>query len=199
MKRKLLLSMVFAIGGLTCIISAIRTVSLVQINFKDATYSFIPGDGWTIAEVNLSIICASLPTLPAIFRYWHHRYRTISVPSPPGTRFSGGKSGKLSRKRLWWSRRRGNGSSNPSSDREKGHKPSDELQIARGVNGENVGYLASIECSHDEEATPMNPIMTAARVHVRTDVSFSDADLCPEDYASVNGKKSIEPRVHVHP
>ncbi|MCJ1373901.1 hypothetical protein MMC20_005131 [Loxospora ochrophaea] len=62
LRRKIGISLLFIIGGLTFIVSIIRIVYYLRFNAEDSSYSFI-GDAYsTPGEVCLAIICACAPT-----------------------------------------------------------------------------------------------------------------------------------------
>ncbi|KAI1272358.1 hypothetical protein F5Y07DRAFT_380243 [Xylaria sp. FL0933] len=68
LSRKLLLSLVFLVGGLTIISSILRVVYLETVDLDDPTYTLTTAGIWTNVEMYLSIICACLPTLYSLFR-----------------------------------------------------------------------------------------------------------------------------------
>jgi len=70
-RQKQALMGIFAIGGFVCLISILRLQSLISIaNSSDPTYDNTPAATWSSAELNVGIICSSLPTLrPLISRY----------------------------------------------------------------------------------------------------------------------------------
>ncbi|KAI9652977.1 MAG: hypothetical protein M1831_006306 [Alyxoria varia] len=100
MKRKMSLSAVFLLGGLVCIASILRIASIDSIDLNDLTCKLVVIKGekqshahetprkrpltthmlldaltlpeiWSLIEMDLSIICACLPTFPNVFRYWY--------------------------------------------------------------------------------------------------------------------------------
>ncbi|KAI0018079.1 hypothetical protein F4780DRAFT_795424 [Xylariomycetidae sp. FL0641] len=59
----------FMLGLFTCVISFIR-LSALQIDTSDPTYSELPGQCWTMAELTSGITCAGLSTMrPLLSRY----------------------------------------------------------------------------------------------------------------------------------
>ncbi|KAL3711675.1 hypothetical protein TMatcc_000366 [Talaromyces marneffei ATCC 18224] len=64
--KKLALSCLFCLGLFTSIISVIRLVSLMAIDFTDITYSVHMGVMWTVIEPELAIICANMPFQKAV-------------------------------------------------------------------------------------------------------------------------------------
>ena len=66
MKQRIALLAVFALGGFVCVVSMIRIKSLVDISRSpDVSWSNPPAAEWSAIEVNVGIICASLPSLKA--------------------------------------------------------------------------------------------------------------------------------------
>ncbi|KAH6988649.1 hypothetical protein EDB80DRAFT_690207 [Ilyonectria destructans] len=58
---------VFAVGGLTCAISIARLQSLVKVaGSKDVTYDNADTATWSAGELNIALVCASLPGLRPI-------------------------------------------------------------------------------------------------------------------------------------
>ncbi|KAJ5116245.1 hypothetical protein N7456_000593 [Penicillium angulare] len=67
--KKIALCSVFSIGLLVSIISIVRLVSLMAIDFTNITGSVQMGVMWTVIEPELAIICANMPLLkPAVAR-----------------------------------------------------------------------------------------------------------------------------------
>ncbi|KAJ5908903.1 hypothetical protein N7495_001585 [Penicillium taxi] len=63
-KQKLILMMMFALGGFVCITSIVRLTSLKKISESiDPTYDNVSAASWSAVECNTGIICACLPTL----------------------------------------------------------------------------------------------------------------------------------------
>ncbi|KAJ5689365.1 hypothetical protein N7462_003757 [Penicillium macrosclerotiorum] len=63
-KQKIVLMIMFALGGFVCITSIIRLVSLKKIaDSTDPTYDNVGAASWSAIECNTGIICACLPTL----------------------------------------------------------------------------------------------------------------------------------------
>lgn len=64
LKQKRALMLVFALGGFVCIVSILRLQSLVTIsNSTDPTFDNPPAATWSSIEINVGLICASLPAL----------------------------------------------------------------------------------------------------------------------------------------
>lgn len=67
-ERKLLLQGVFLLGAFAIVASIVRIIYLRTINMSDITYSVnLPGI-WTVIEMDLSIVCACLPTVYGLFK-----------------------------------------------------------------------------------------------------------------------------------
>jgi len=75
-KQRFALLAVFALGSFVCIVSIIRMKSLVDISRStDVSWSNPPAAEWSAIEVNVGIICASLPSLKAtITRFFPHLF-----------------------------------------------------------------------------------------------------------------------------
>lgn len=69
MRQKLALLAILTIGWFVCVVSILRFNTLVVINRhpEDATYYAAPISYWSSIEMNLSIVCASLPALKPLF------------------------------------------------------------------------------------------------------------------------------------
>ena len=79
-----------------------RIVTFKQINLYDATWTYIPADYWTAAELCLSIICACLPTIRPLWRSLVEAYKnrsrsrhTTESDNPPMSQ-EGAKSHRMS-------------------------------------------------------------------------------------------------------
>jgi len=67
-KQKLGLAIVFTMGGIVALISILRIPALIETsNSTDITFDNIKLGIYSSVEVNVSIICASLPALKALF------------------------------------------------------------------------------------------------------------------------------------
>ncbi|PNS15537.1 hypothetical protein CAC42_796 [Sphaceloma murrayae] len=65
-KQKIGLMLVFALGGFVCLTSILRLRALYDVtNSTDLTWENGPIAYWSSVEVNVGIVCASLPTLKA--------------------------------------------------------------------------------------------------------------------------------------
>lgn len=76
LKKKLRVAAIFSAGGLACITSIIRLVDIVHNGMSpNQTLVFMRVNLWGIAEVNIGLICACLPILPAFYK---HNFRNQS-------------------------------------------------------------------------------------------------------------------------
>lgn len=70
-RQKLLVISIFCLGFFTCIISIVRLFTLrAAINTSDPTWDNVPSAYWSIVELNCGILCASLPPLRPLLRYF---------------------------------------------------------------------------------------------------------------------------------
>ncbi|MCJ1469906.1 hypothetical protein MMC07_008550 [Pseudocyphellaria aurata] len=105
LKRKVGISVVFAIGLFACATSIVRAVvSFKLIGVTDQTWELIPLAYWSDAEIASGLICVSVPVLPQLIRRlapvikstfasYAHRHpkhsgssHTLGAPSWPGAR-----------------------------------------------------------------------------------------------------------------
>ncbi|KAL4789422.1 hypothetical protein BDV19DRAFT_397043 [Aspergillus venezuelensis] len=85
--KKIALSVVFCMGLLVSIISIVRLVALMAIDFNDITHSVQMGVLWTVVEPELAILCANMPILkPVLSRMFPKLFsthqRTYGVSDP---------------------------------------------------------------------------------------------------------------------
>ncbi|GKZ63770.1 hypothetical protein AnigIFM50267_000053 [Aspergillus niger] len=66
---RIMLSLVFSLGGFVCVTSIVRLVYMATIDVTDLTYTFTVPGIWTTVETNMSIICACLPMIPSLFKH----------------------------------------------------------------------------------------------------------------------------------
>ncbi|KAL3429186.1 hypothetical protein BDV09DRAFT_190342 [Aspergillus tetrazonus] len=64
--KKLALTAVFCMGLLVSVISIVRLMALMAIDFNDITYTLPMGVLWTVLEPQLAIVCANMPVLKPI-------------------------------------------------------------------------------------------------------------------------------------
>jgi len=72
-----------------CLVSLIRIVSIVRLDFLDITYTFSTISYWGAAEVNLAIICACLTTLKPLLVRLFPRLLGSTITTRYGTGASG--------------------------------------------------------------------------------------------------------------
>ncbi|KAL4734467.1 hypothetical protein BDV11DRAFT_212752 [Aspergillus similis] len=72
-RRKILLSGVCSLGGFVCVTSIVRVYYLSWIQTDNITYTFYLAGIWTAVDINMSIICACLPTLPSLVKHFRRR------------------------------------------------------------------------------------------------------------------------------
>ncbi|KAF1974689.1 hypothetical protein BU23DRAFT_530988 [Bimuria novae-zelandiae CBS 107.79] len=83
-RQKNLLMGVFAVGGFVCVVSIIRLHSLVGIsNSKDPTWDNAPAASWSSVEVNVAIVCSSLPCIRPLLSRWLPQLFTSKYKSTP--------------------------------------------------------------------------------------------------------------------
>ncbi|CAK7265054.1 hypothetical protein SEPCBS57363_001386 [Sporothrix epigloea] len=67
-RQKIMISVLFFLGGFACIASIIRLAYLHLLhNPVDVTYDLVSSVMWTIAECTIGIVCVSLPPLRSLF------------------------------------------------------------------------------------------------------------------------------------
>ncbi|CAK7211541.1 hypothetical protein SCUCBS95973_001150 [Sporothrix curviconia] len=67
-RQKIMISVLFFLGGLACIASIIRLAYLhLLYDPIDVTYDLVSSVMWTIAECTIGIVCVSLPPLRSLF------------------------------------------------------------------------------------------------------------------------------------
>ncbi|KAL4923821.1 uncharacterized protein BDV17DRAFT_301564 [Aspergillus undulatus] len=72
-RQKVLLTGIFSMGGLVCIVSLLRIVSFDAADRSDPTYTQIPSSTWSSVEQGVGIVCACLPTLRPLRRLFGDR------------------------------------------------------------------------------------------------------------------------------
>jgi hypothetical protein len=85
-KQKRMLIFVFAMGGLACIVAIVRMEGVVNIlKTEDLSSENADLAAWSSAEVNISVICASLPALRPFLSKWLPKILGPSWGSRMGT------------------------------------------------------------------------------------------------------------------
>ncbi|KAL1902484.1 hypothetical protein Sste5346_001465 [Sporothrix stenoceras] len=71
-RQKIMISVLFFLGGFACIASIIRLAYLhLLYDPIDVTYDLVSSVMWTIAECTIGIVCVSLPPLRSLFaKFW---------------------------------------------------------------------------------------------------------------------------------
>lgn len=70
-RQKYLLIGVFATGGIVCVVSILRLHALIRISDSmDPTFDNPLSAAWSAVEVNVSIVCSSLPCIRPILARW---------------------------------------------------------------------------------------------------------------------------------
>ncbi|KAL4950324.1 hypothetical protein BDW69DRAFT_187468 [Aspergillus filifer] len=75
LRRKMMLSVLFAIGTFVCITTIVRVYYLSIIDYDDVTYTLSTVGIWTMLEMHLGIICACLPVIAGLVRFLSTRRR----------------------------------------------------------------------------------------------------------------------------
>ncbi|PLB53899.1 hypothetical protein P170DRAFT_460209, partial [Aspergillus steynii IBT 23096] len=71
--KKLLVSGVFFLGGITCILSIVRITTVITQGHEDITYGVQFIMIVTVIEMNTGIICTCLPMFPSLIRRWKRK------------------------------------------------------------------------------------------------------------------------------
>ncbi|OCK80777.1 hypothetical protein K432DRAFT_327625 [Lepidopterella palustris CBS 459.81] len=76
-REKAGLVLIFAMGAFSCVAAIIRLQTIAIFTFsKDPFFDAVPGDIWSAIEINVAIICASLPSLKPLICYCSRSERT---------------------------------------------------------------------------------------------------------------------------
>ncbi|PYI26787.1 hypothetical protein BP00DRAFT_450878 [Aspergillus indologenus CBS 114.80] len=78
-RRRILLSLVFSLGGFVCVASIIRLIYMATVDITDLTYTFVTPGIWTMVEMNMSIICACLPVIPNLVQHVRTSRSTVGA------------------------------------------------------------------------------------------------------------------------
>ncbi|KAF2749358.1 hypothetical protein M011DRAFT_456842 [Sporormia fimetaria CBS 119925] len=98
-REKIVLMLILGLGGFACCASVIRLNALHTVaTSQDITWDNPGTATWSTIELNVGIICASLPTLRALFAKYFPRFFSSSVLSR-GNVGNGYRSNGYSRKR----------------------------------------------------------------------------------------------------
>ncbi|KAI9830791.1 MAG: hypothetical protein M1826_004425 [Phylliscum demangeonii] len=79
LRRRLGLISVFSAGLFACVSSILRLYATVKSpNSPDQLWSVVPIQLWTLAEINVGLICACLPALPSFYHHFFPNRSTIA-------------------------------------------------------------------------------------------------------------------------
>lgn len=138
-RKKVALSVIFGLGALICILSAIRVSSIAALDYNDFTHSVVPDAIYSVLEPCLGVINASLPILqPVASRIAKSRvysYLLYSMPTSFGFSKGAGSTPKMSRSPIG-SGGQGSGNSRTTANR------TDECDEAAGKQN-FLNYLAA--------------------------------------------------------
>ncbi|KAK3335203.1 hypothetical protein B0T19DRAFT_452053 [Cercophora scortea] len=90
---KIGLTCVFLFGSIVSVISIIRIVALTQLDLTNLTGTMIWADFWSCMEINLAIICVSLPMLGTLFSRCTSRRGASKLPGPSNSDGYGSTNG----------------------------------------------------------------------------------------------------------
>ncbi|ERT03248.1 plasma membrane protein Pth11 [Sporothrix schenckii 1099-18] len=98
-RQKIVISVLFFLGGFACIASIVRLAYLhVLYDPIDVTHDLVSSVMWTIAECTIGIVCVSLPPLRSLFaKFWPGVFGNASpAHSSTSAVFVAGKSARMS-------------------------------------------------------------------------------------------------------
>ncbi|KAL4917132.1 hypothetical protein BDW62DRAFT_218351 [Aspergillus aurantiobrunneus] len=72
-KRKVLVSLVFAMGGFVCIASIVRLYYMATIDVANVTLTMSVPGMWTMIEMNMTILCACFPIVPSMLKCYRQQ------------------------------------------------------------------------------------------------------------------------------
>lgn len=86
LKKKILMTMIFATGLLACITSILRTYYTWRIvQSPDVSYNIVPMGMWTYAEISIGIVISCLPVIPKFFQHIGPKvYSALTLRSKSG-------------------------------------------------------------------------------------------------------------------
>ncbi|GAB7350189.1 hypothetical protein MBLNU459_g0851t1 [Dothideomycetes sp. NU459] len=92
-RQKIAVMFVFALGSFVCIVSFIRLRYLSRIaHSKDPTRDNVNAATWSVIEINVGIVCASLPPLKAFLSRIFPGLMASNFSASTNNEFSGGSS-----------------------------------------------------------------------------------------------------------
>lgn len=65
--KKISVSVLFLLGGLTCVYSVARLPVIWRLTWSDVTMSIIPADGWSTIEMNIAVMTSCIPAIKPLF------------------------------------------------------------------------------------------------------------------------------------
>ncbi|KAI4277218.1 MAG: hypothetical protein LQ337_001932 [Flavoplaca oasis] len=65
--QKLLLTGIFTVGLIVCVVSIVRLVILANVDQSDITWNYVPAAIWSAAEPSVAVVSACLPSLRPLF------------------------------------------------------------------------------------------------------------------------------------
>ncbi|KAL8888010.1 MAG: hypothetical protein Q9205_002299 [Flavoplaca limonia] len=65
--QKLLLTGIFTVGLMVCVVSIVRLVILANVDQADITWNYVPAATWSAAEPSVAVVSACLPSLRPLF------------------------------------------------------------------------------------------------------------------------------------
>ncbi|KAJ4363433.1 hypothetical protein N0V83_009726 [Neocucurbitaria cava] len=95
-REKIALIVIFSLGIFSCIASIVRLHAIrIYTESKDPFFDAVPINLWSMVEVNMGILCASIPSLKALFsKAQRERSQNSASYQYHGRERSGGKSSK---------------------------------------------------------------------------------------------------------
>lgn len=94
LKKKVLMTTIFATGFFACITSILRTYYTWKIvQSPDISYNMVPMGMWTYAELSTGIVISCLPVIPKFFQYIGPKVSSALTLRSKSTKYSGNGSG----------------------------------------------------------------------------------------------------------
>lgn len=128
--QKLMLSGIFALGGLVCVASLMRIITVTLIKGADLTYSLTTPYMWSQLEPTMAVVCACLTTYRPLFAGMHLKFRNTFSR---GKRYSSGINDNDTFMEVTPAHSR------RSSRWSKGRRPSDNRELLRFERMNNQG------------------------------------------------------------
>ncbi|KZL78215.1 integral membrane protein [Colletotrichum tofieldiae] len=84
-RRKIVLFGCFSVGFLTCLISTIRLYSLkLAAETNDPNWGVVDAAMWSVAECNVAVLCACIPTLRPLANKVYEKFRSSNESEKAG-------------------------------------------------------------------------------------------------------------------